>query len=168
MVELPDRYNAATDFLDGNLEAGRAGKVAIRTQDGDRTYGELADEANRWGNALRELGVEMENRVLMAVLDGPEFAGAFFGTIKSGAVPIPVNTNLKPQDYAYFLNDSRAKVALVSAELAESFRQLRGELRFLRHLVVIGDAGPGEESYAELVGAARAQLSPADTSRDDM
>lgn len=168
MVELPDRYNAAADLLDGNLEAGRAGKVAIRTQAGDRTYGEVAEEANRWGNALRELGVEMENRVLMSVLDSPEFASAFFGTIKSGAVPIPVNTNLKPQDYAYFLNDSRAKVALVSAPLADTFRQIRGELRFLQHLVVIGEAGPGEQSYSELVGAARAQLSPADTNRDDM
>ena len=168
MVELPDRYNAAADFLDANLEAGRAGKVAIRTQDGDHTYGEVAEAANRWGNALRELGVEMENRVLMAVLDGPDFASAFFGAIKLGAVPIPVNTNLKPHDYAYFLNDSRAKVALVSAPLADAFRQVRGECRFLRQLAVIGEVGAGELSFAELLQGARAQLTPADTSRDDM
>ncbi|TMF89161.1 MAG: nitroreductase family deazaflavin-dependent oxidoreductase, partial [Chloroflexi bacterium] len=162
------RFTAATDFLDSNLEAGRAGKVAIRTQEGDRTYGEVAEEANRWGNALRELHVEMENQVLIAVLDGPEFANAFFGSIKSGAVPIPVNTNLKPHDYAYFLNDSRAKVALVSAPLADAFRQVRGECRFLRQLAVIGEVGAGELSFAELLQGARAQLTPADTSRDDM
>src|SRR2546430_16929906 len=72
---LPRRYNAASDLLDGNLEAGRGERVAIRTTDGAvLTYSEVAAAANRAGTALRELGVEMENRVLMAVLDGPEVA----------------------------------------------------------------------------------------------
>src|SRR5262252_7461637 len=164
-----DRYNAAVDLLDGNLEAGRGDRVAIRTTDGvNLTYAEAAAGANRAGNALRELGVEIENRVLMAMLDGPEFAATFFGAIKLGAVPIPVNTNLKPQDYAYFLDDSRAKVAVVSAPLADAIRQVRGELRYLRHLVVVGEAGPGELAYADVTGAASDALDPADTTRDDM
>jgi benzoate-CoA ligase family protein len=168
-AELPLRYNAAADLLDGNLEAGRGDRVAIRTTDGaELTYGAVAAGANRAGSALRGLGVEIENRVLMAMLDGPEFAETFFGAIKLGAVPIPVNTNLKPHDYAYFANDSRAKVAVVSAPLADTFRQVRGELRHLRHLVVVGEAGPGELSYTELTAAAGDRLDPADTSRDDM
>ena len=168
-AELPQRYNAAADLLDGNLEAGRGDQIAIRTTDGAAlTYAEVAAAADRSGSALRELGVEIENRVLMALLDGPEFAATFFGAIKLGAVPIPVNTNLKPHDYAYFLNDSRAKVAVVSAPLADAFRQVRGELRHLRHLVVVGEAGPGELGYAEVTAAASPDLAAADTSRDDM
>ncbi len=179
MVELPARYNAAADFLDSNLEAGRGGKVAIRTADGDHTYQDVARDANRWGHALADLGVEIENRVLMAVLDTPAFASTFWGTIKAGAVPIPVNTNLKPQDYAYFLNDSRAKVAVVSEPLVANFRQVRGELKWLRHLVVVG-GGPGDISssnvavsgeldFSDLLAGARSdELSPADTSKDDM
>jgi benzoate-CoA ligase len=167
--ELPERYNAASDLLDGNLEAGRGGRVAIRTTDGaELTYADVARAANRAGNALRGLGVEMENRVLMAMLDTPEFAATFFGTIKLGAVPIPVNTNLKPRDYAYFLDDSRAKVAVVSGPLADAIREVRGELRHLRHLVVVGEAGPNELAYADVTGAADDELEPADTSRDDM
>jgi benzoate-CoA ligase len=169
VAELPERYNASVDLLDANLEAGRQAKVALRTAGGpELTYAELAAGANRAGNALRQLGVEMENRVLMALLDGPEFATTFLGAIRLGAVPIPVNTNLKPQDYAHFLNDSRAKVAVVSAPLADLFRQVRTELRHLRHLVVVGEAGPGELSFAEITGAADDQLDPADTTRDDM
>jgi benzoate-CoA ligase family protein len=163
-------YNAAADLLDGNLDAGRGSKVAIRTAGAEPvelTYEQVAASANRFGNALADLGVEMENRVLMAVLDTPEFAAAFFGAIKLGAVPVPVNTNLKPHDYAYFLNDSRAKVAVVSAQLADAIRQVRPELRHLRHLVVIGGAGPGEIAYEEAVGAASDRLEPADTSPDD-
>ena len=168
-AELPLRYNAAADLLDGNLEAGRGDRVAIRTTDGAAlTYAEVAVAANRVGRALRELGVEIENRVLMALLDGPEFAATFFGAIKLGAVPIPVNTNLKPHDYAYFLNDSRAKVAVVSAPLADAFRAVRGELEHLRHLVVVGEPGPGELGYAEITAAAGAELPAAGTSRDDM
>ena len=168
-AELPLRYNAAADLLDGNLEAGRGGRVAMRTAAGvELTYAEVAAGANRMGNALREQGVEIENRVLIAALDGPEFVAAFFGAIKLGAVPVPANTNLKAADYAYLLNDSRARVAVVSAPLADAFRQIRGQLRHLRHLVVVGDAEHGELSFAEITSAASDQLDPADTSRDDM
>jgi benzoate-CoA ligase family protein len=168
-AELPPRYNAAADLLDQNLAAGRGQKVAIRTTEGaELTYAEVAAGANRFGNALGELGVELENRVLLALLDTPEFATAFFGAIKAGVVPIPVNTNLKPHDYAYFLNDSRARAAVVSAPLADRIRSIRGELRYLRHLIVVGKAGPGELSYAEITGAASDELEAAETTPDDM
>jgi benzoate-CoA ligase family protein len=168
-LEFPERYNAATDLLDSNLEAGRADNIAIRTTSGtDLTYSDVAKGANRAGNALRDLGVEQENRVLMAVLDSPEFASTFFGAIKIGAVPIPVNTNLKPQDFAYVINDSRAKVAVVSGPIADQLRAVRKDLKHLAHLIVIGESGKGEHSFAEITSAASPKLHPADTSRDDM
>src|SRR6202165_1335393 len=142
-AELPPRYNAAADLLDQTLAAGRGLKVAIRTTEGvELTYAEVAAGANRFGNALGGLGVELENRVLLALLGRPEFATAFFGAIKAGLVPIPVNTNLKPHDYAYFLNDSRARAAVGSAPLADRIRSVRGQLSHLKHLVVVGEAGP--------------------------
>jgi benzoate-CoA ligase family protein len=168
-LDFPERYNAAADLLDSNLEAGRADHVAIRTTGGtDLTYAKVAEGANRAGNALRGLGLEPENRVLMAVLDSPEFATTFFGAIKIGAVPIPVNTNLKPQDFAYVINDSRAKVAVVSGQIADQLRAVRKDLPHLKQLVVVGEAGKGEQSFADLTAAAEANLDPADTSRDDM
>ncbi len=162
-----DLYNAAADLLDGNLEAGRAQKVAIRTSAGESTYAEVAANANRVGNTLRTLGVEMENRVLLAILDSPEFAATFFGTIKLGAVPVPVNTSLTPEEYAYLLNDSRAKVAVVSEPVADALRKARPHADFLRQLVVIGEALPGELSFEEITRAADAELSPVDTTVDD-
>jgi benzoate-CoA ligase family protein len=168
-LDFPDRYNAAADLLDRNLEEGRGKRIAIQGPGiPDLTYEEVVKRANRAGNALRALGVEIENRVLMAVLDSPEFAATFFGAIKLGAVPIPVNTNLKPQDYAYFLNDSRAKVAVVSQPLADSFRQIRDQLEWLEHLVVIGDAGNGEHGFDDLTRGAKDELSVARTGKDDM
>jgi benzoate-CoA ligase family protein len=162
-----DHYNATTDLLDGNLEQGRSHKVAIRTQAGDWTYAEVVASANRAGNALRELGVEMEHRVLMAVLDSPEFVATFFGAIKLGAVPVPVNTNLSADEYAYLLNDSRAKIAVVSEPVADAFRKVRHQVSSLRHVVVIGEAAPGELDFEEITRDGAEELSPADTTRDD-
>ena len=160
-------YNATTDLLDGNLERGRSNKVAIRTHAGEWTYADIAAAANRAGNAFRELGVEMENRVLMAVQDSPEFAATFFGAIKLGAVAVPVNTNLSSDEYVYLLNDSRAKIAVVSESVADPFRKIRHQSSYLRHLVVIGETAPGELGFEEITRDAAEDLSPADTTRDD-
>src|ERR671934_213361 len=169
MVDFPERYNAAADLLDRNLDEGRGRRVAIQGPGlSDLTYEDVVKLSNQAGNGLRDLGVEMENRVLMAVLDSPEFVATFFGAIKLGAVPIPVNTNLKPQDYAYFLNDSRAKVAVVSQPLADAFRQVRGQLEWLRHLIVVGETEKGELSYAELTRGAKDELAIANNGKDDM
>src|SRR5438093_1544047 len=84
------------------------------TEDGEITYAQLQEMVNRAGNALRELGVEAEQRVLCLLLDSPAFLATFWGAIKIGAIPIPINTMMRSQDYLYFLNDSRAKVAVIS------------------------------------------------------
>lgn len=168
-LHVTDTYNAAVDLLDANLERGRSHKVAIRTPFDEWTYEEVASGANRAGNALLGLGLEAENRVLTAVLDSLEFATTFFGTIKAGGIPVPVNTNLKADEYAYMLNDSRAKIAVVSGPLTEPIREARRKAGYPRHLVVIGAAVEGDElSFEEITRAANAELSPADTTRDDM
>jgi len=159
---LPDRFNAAVDILDATVERGNGDKTAIRTTAGEWSYAEIQRQANRWGNALKELGAGVEDRILMALLDGPEFAATFFGSIKAGSVPIPVNTNLKPEDYAYYLADSRAKVAVVSEALLPALQEAARGQRHLKQLVV------AESTWREAVDAASPDLDPADTGRDDM
>ena len=161
------RYNAAVDLLDANLERGLAEKEAIRTYAGSHTYGDVARGANRVGHALRGLGVEMENRVLLALPDAPEFAIVFFGAIKIGAIPVPVNTNLQPLEYADLLEDSRAKAAVVDPSVAPAFRRARRGTTHLRHLVVTGKAERDELSLGDLTRAAEDDLSPASTMSDD-
>ncbi|MDE3089353.1 MAG: AMP-binding protein, partial [Chloroflexota bacterium] len=111
---LPERYNASTTFIDANLQAGRGVKTAILCGDQALTYNDVAAMVNRAGNALLKLGVRMEERVMLILLDSPEFVASFFGAIRVGAVPIPTNTLLRPADYEYLLNDSRATTLIVS------------------------------------------------------
>src|SRR5579875_580144 len=93
------RYNAAYRFIDRNVELGRGNKVAIIDDQGEVTYFELQKLVNQVGSALNHLGVRWEDRVLLVCYDSREFAAAFFGAIKVGAVPIPANTMLKADDY---------------------------------------------------------------------
>jgi benzoate-CoA ligase len=162
-----DLYNATDDLLDGNLEQGRVERTALRTAAGNWTYGQVAAGANRVGNALLELGVDAEDRVLLVLPDSPEFATAFFGAIKVGAVPVPVSTNLSPDEYAALLDDSRARIAVVGEPALDAVRGAR-DAAVVRHLVVVGEPETGELGFAELTAAAAAELSPADTTRDDV
>src|SRR5215471_12488482 len=140
-ISLPDEFNAATYFIDRHMHEGRREKVAIECGATRVTFGQLYTRVNRLGNALKKLAVRIEERILLLLLDTPDFAVSFFGAIKIGAVPVPVNTLLKPDDYKYLLNNSRARVAIVSESLLPLIQSIgRGELRHLETIVVVGEA----------------------------
>ncbi|HEX9412992.1 MAG TPA: benzoate-CoA ligase family protein [Ktedonobacterales bacterium] len=173
-LALPERYNAAAAFVDAPLSMGWGTRVALRTDGGSVTYAQLAEQANRAGNGLRALGLEMEQRVGVLLFDSPAFAATFFGAIKIGAVPVPLNTQLRPQDYLYMLNDSRARILVVEAALWPQLAPVRRELSYLRHVVLVNrdssaDAAlaQGTLSYEGLLAGSSDALDPAPTTRDD-
>jgi len=135
-VSFPRAYNAAVDLLDRHLEQGRTDKRALIDDAGPVTYGQLAERANRAGNLLASLGVREEERVLLALLDTRDFPALFLGAIKLGAVPVPVNTLMQPQDYAHFALDSRARVLVVSDALLPKMAQAISESPYLKEVIV--------------------------------
>ncbi len=166
-LELPERMNAAAVFVDSHLAAGRGDKPAILCQDETVTYRQLYEGVNRAGNALKALGVRMEERIAILMPDCPECVYAFFGAIKIGAVAIPTNTILLPKDYRYLLNDSRARVLIVHSSLLGRVMDVRDELRYLEHIIVAGDEVGGYPSLSSAMRDASAALEPADMSKDD-
>jgi len=165
---LPEPFNVAAWMVDRNLAEGRGNNIAIECGDERVTYQQLAERVNRLGNALRGLGVRMEERVLLILLDTPEFAYSFLGAIKAGIVAVPVNTLLKPPDYEYMLNDSRARVVIVSEALLPQVQAIpRERLRHLREIIVVGGAPAGMHSFAELLAKASPELAAEPTSQDD-
>jgi len=172
-VIVPDQFNVATAFLDRNIAEGRGDKIAIYYEGATYTYAQVAQLANRVGNGLLDLGVDLEQRVALLLLDSPQFPAAFFGAIKIGAVPVPLNTNLRPDDYVYMLNDSRSRVLFAHASLWKSIRHILPELKYLRHVVVVGLEEDGEQETAtlhdfdKLALKAPSKLEAAETNKDD-
>jgi len=166
-IEIPECFNAATFLLDRHLVEGRGDKAALICQGRSYSYAEVHAQVNRLGNALRELGVEMENRVLLLSPDLPELVFGLLACMKIGAVPIAANILLPSADIGYILADSRAKVAIAHESLAPVVEALRPSLPHLRHLVVVGEARRGQLVYRELVAGSSEALEPADTRRDD-
>ncbi|HZL99580.1 MAG TPA: benzoate-CoA ligase family protein [Planctomycetota bacterium] len=138
---FPDRFNLAQYLLEHNLEAGRGGKVALRWRDEEHTYAGLSTASNRLAHAFTDLGLRQEERVLIALSDRPEFSHAWFATLKCGAVFAMVNTLLTEEDYAYYLEYTRARIAVIDERLAPLFARLASSARHLRTVVVAdGDA----------------------------
>jgi len=139
---IPEIFNAATFFVDRNVEAGRCAHVAIECGEKRVTYDEVLGHVNRCGSALRRLGIQPEERIVLLVTDGPEFVYSFFGAIKIGAVPIPLNTMWKASDYRHVLRDSGASAVIVSEELLPGVEPILSEQRrTLRHVIVAGGHG---------------------------
>jgi len=179
-IQFPERFNMADYFLYHNLEEGRENKACLYFQDQTYTYADAARMSNRVGNALRSLGVEMEDRVLIALPDCPEFVWTWFGAARIGAVITMVNPLLPADDYRYYLEYTRARVAIVHESLCKPFAEAVDGADHLRSVLVVRDELSIDElpitennrvksfSFSEIVSAQTDDCRAADTHRDDI
>jgi len=165
---IPRDYNFAADILKRNLDAGRAGKVAYIDDRGSYSYAELAERVERFGHALRALAVRREERILICLTDTIDWPTAFLGAVKAGVVAVPVNTLLTEDDYRVMLEDSRARLLVVSEELYPRFAKAIGASKDLAHVVVSGANAQGHARFDDLLAGAKTQAVTAPTTRDDM
>ena len=167
MIPLPDTFNAATYFVDRHLDEGRTGVTAIECGDEHVTDGQLAERVSRFASALRRLGSFPEQRVALILLDTPAFAYSFFGAIKAGAVAVPLNTMWKAKDYQFALNDSGARVLVISEALLPVFLAIdRAELPRLEHVIVVGRAPDGCLSFETLLAESQPSFTAERTHKD--
>jgi benzoate-CoA ligase family protein len=167
-LENPSSYNLAAHFVDRHVVEGRGERPAIRCDGRVWTYRQVFEAVNRAGNLLRRLGVDEEQRVLIALPDSPEFVVAYFATLKIGAVAVPTNTVLASDEYRLCLDDSRARVLLVSADLLPRFAPILNSRPFLRHVVVVGRAPSGYLDWEERLAGESPVMDPALTTPDDV
>ena len=164
-------FNAAAVLLGRNLP-GRADKVAFIDEQGSCTYGELAFRAARCGAALLALGIQPEQRVVLGLLDTTDFPAAFLGAILAGVVPIPVNTLFQPLDLAFILADSRAKAAIVSAELLPQYEEAARLASWTGRFIVSDPrnalASCSHDAFAALIDAATPLAEAAPTRPGDV
>src|SRR5438270_8499666 len=181
LIEFPERFNMADYFLYHNLEEGRENKVCLYFKDQTYTYGETARMSNRVGSALREAGVDIEDRVLIVLPDCPEFVWTWFGAARIGAVITMVNSLLPADDYRYYLEYTRARAAIVHESFIKPFAEAAEDATYLHTVFVVRNEDAVDEeqiapqqtrakffSFDEIVSSQPGVCRAADTHRDDI
>jgi 4-hydroxybenzoate-CoA ligase len=162
-----DRYNAVTYLLDRNVDAGRGSKLAFTDTVSELTYGALQTQSRRLANLLKRLGVRREERAAMLMLDTVEFPVVFLGAMRAGVVPVPLNTLLTSEQYAYVLADSRARVLFVSEALLPVVKDVLGRMPDLAHVVVVGKEAHGYMKFADEIARETDVFDTVATHRDE-
>ncbi|MGD0847496.1 benzoate-CoA ligase family protein [Bradyrhizobium sp.] len=169
---IPQRYNASRILFD-NLAKGRGDRLALTGPAGTRSYTELCADACRWGNGFQSLDLKRGDRILMFLDDTPAYPAAFFGAVRSGFVPLLINTLTPPDLLQFYLADSGATVAVADAEFGARFDAVACKDTSLRTLIVVN----GEASDHAVPNAILAkrwlpdflpELAEADTDRNEM
>src|SRR6266700_5623785 len=181
MTNFPERFNMAEYFLYHNLEEGREHKTCLYWEDQSWTYGETARMSNRAGDALREVGVELEDRVLIVLPDCPEFVWTWFGAARIGAVITMVNPLLPADDYRYYLDYTRARAAIVHEFFLKPFVEAARDSTYLRAALIIRNESAVDQEqvdpsrsrvaysfFDEIVSSQPSICRAADTHRDDI
>ena len=163
---LGSEFNAADYFLGHHAE--RLNKAAFIDDNGVTTYADLIAGVNRAANAFLSLGLQPETRVAMVMLDSVNFPFVFWGAMKAGLVPIPINTLLTADNYTYIIRDCRARVLVYSKLLREPLEIAMSDRTFLKHRIEVDEAAPQACELTELLASAAEQAATAQTSADDV
>jgi benzoate-CoA ligase len=169
MSESPStlkQYNATVDLVERNL-AARSEKIAYIDANGSYSFNDLAERVNRCANALTGLGLGMESRVMVCLLDTIDFPSIFLGAIKAGIVPIAVNTLLTTNDFDFMLRDSRAQALIVSEALLPVFEPILKDPPFLKQVVVSGEKSAKYARLKDLAAREGMSFTAAPTCADD-
>src|SRR6266404_3500896 len=138
---VPERYNASRILFD-NLTHGRGKRLALTGPGGTRSYAQLCAEAAQWGHGFQSLGLKRGDRILMFLDDTPAYPAAFFGAVRSGFVPLLINTLTPPDLLQFYLSDAGAAVAVAEAEFAARFDAVACKDTPLHTLIVVnGEVG---------------------------
>ncbi|MDZ4773923.1 MAG: benzoate-CoA ligase family protein [Planctomycetota bacterium] len=171
VAPLPERFNLCDYFLDRNLREGRGSKVAIYAEAKTRTFDELSKRARLVAAALRRAGVRPEERVLIVLPDIPEFAEAWFGTLRAGGVFAMVNPLLKRASFDDYLEYTKARVVVTHTDVLPEIGPAIRASRLCKTALVVGPDAGGFTSFeaalsAEKYDSSSAEMEP--TGPDDL
>jgi len=165
-AELPQRFNFAHHIL--TLNQGRKNKLAFRDDHREMSYGELDLKVRQFAAGLLAQGVQPEQRVLLVMHDSIDMPVAFLGALFAGVIPVPVNTLLPADNYAYMIKHSEAKMIVVSEALLVTVKEALTLANQTIPVVVTGQSATSNEtSFSSLLEAKQLTIDQhADTHAD--
>jgi len=165
-LNYPENFNLADVLLDDNV-LKRGDKIAIYFEDQRITYSELQAIVNRFANALREIGVEKNDRVMLRAPNCPEYHVWNFACWRIGAIPVLINHLNRYEEVAFKANDSESVAICVHSDFYEHVARARSLCPKLKHVIVLGEKIPDTLNYNELIKEQSIDAENADTSQDD-
>lgn len=153
VAPFPRPFNLCEYYLDHNLVAGRGDKPALISGDEQRTYAQVAERSRRVAAVLRRAGVRPEERVLIVLPDRFEFAEAWFGVLRAGAVFAMVNPLMKQEQFEYYLEYTKARVVITHADVMADLAPAVAGGRFCEQVLVVGGEAGEFTSYEEALAA---------------
>lgn len=166
--EVANQYNIADQFLGRHVCERRGSKIAIVADDRSLSYADVASEMNRVGNGLRRLGIQLQQRVLLILPDGPEFVAAYFGAMKIGAIAVPTSTALRADDYSYLLAESRPSAMIVHSSLWQRVEPAVANRSDVFPIILCGDEYDGTLSWDRWLADAPTELAAQPTAADSV
>ncbi|MEU2889620.1 benzoate-CoA ligase family protein [Streptomyces albidoflavus] len=161
-----DRFNLST-LVDHHIDRGLSDKAALYSPHGPVSYGEVYRSMCAMGRALRTLGIQREQRVLLVLDDTPAFITAFLGAGRIGAVPVPINYRSSPEQVRFYAQDSYARAAVIEADRYEEIAPALQEAGVM--VISTEPAGPddGRLHMRDLIRGQEGELSAASTHAED-
>ena len=123
---MPQDGNAVDWFLDRHAREGRGDRVAFADPSRTITYADLTRQTRRFASALTRSGIRREERIVLVMQDTIDFPIAFWGALRAGVVPVPINTMLTAETMDYIMRDSRAVATVVSETLRDGVPLVSG------------------------------------------
>jgi 4-hydroxybenzoate-CoA ligase len=159
--------NACDYFIDRHLREGRGDRLAVVDPWRSLTYAELGAASARFAAGLRAAGIERERRIALVMLDTVDFPIAFWGALRAGIVPVPINTLLPADTTGYILEDSRAAALVISAPLLAPLRSVLTPPTFFEGRLIISAPTEPDSNFDGFLGAASNEP-PAECSPDEV
>lgn len=166
-LEYPQRLNLAQEMLDRNL-VDRADKTALHFEGGSFSYRQLHATVNQFANALRDIGIQQYDRVVLRSLNRPEQIIWNFACWRIGAIPVLVSHLNRASELAFKINDSEAVAICVDAESYSDVGKVLGECPNLRHVIVHGEQVTGTLNFEDMIRHQSVHSPSADTAKEDV
>jgi benzoate-CoA ligase family protein len=171
VAPFPAQFNLCDYFLERNLREGRASKAALICGAERRTYGELAERVRKLAAAFRRAGLRAEERVLIVLPDGFEFAESWFATLRAGGVFAMVNPLMKREQFEYYLAYTKARIVVTHSEVLPELAEAARASDTCESVFVVGPDAGGFTPYetalaAEAADSQLARMAP--TGPDDL
>jgi len=168
-----ERFNPTEELLGKAVAAGRGEHTAVLFEDQRLTYNQLLTQANKFASALRGLGVNEGDRIILRTPNIPPALVANFAILKLGAVCTPTSPLFSRTEIAHVANDSEAVAIVISAALLGEVEAARDSFQTIKHIIVVGgDAAElkakGFLAYGELLQSGAATLDPVLRKREDV